>query len=432
MESNPFQTRSRLYRTPFKDDAHSQHDNSCESDAATTLSASSSTSSFGAPYYPSPTSTDLATLDTIPLHQPQPSSLDICFDSHRHGNAANNSQKRARERAPHKSPEFSLSLSSTSSNDSLINDKRFMPNYVSGNSSDHDDDADVGGNIDVGRSDSVWSLGGLSASLPPAPVVNSSKSLRTSIASSVATAIEDETDAEGNMSFSMPPALEFSGLRAHTLAIENAYKELYNQKRAAEATVQKCQERTKHAEDALKAHEQSASEAASMSKQKDKKIASLEFDLENTRELYRAQRRIVDSQSEEITKLRNKVSELKLEVSTAPQHAVKSRLVEQPKAQFVAAAVVEPKSAAENSSAVKKHSDDAKSKVVRVALKEKNTKKVTQCVDKDGINWQELASSGKMSSLYVVQLDKYLRRNDLPVTGRKAIKVERILTHLCS
>lgn len=522
MEINPFQTRSKLYRTPFKiDTSSSSHldtsrDNGTAHDSSF-LSAASSSASSASFRVTTPTSSELATLPTIPLGQPlEETPVEYQnFMNHR-----KNSQKRSRERTPMKSPEFSLSLSLLSSTDSFVGDKRFKPNSIPSDLSQRNPQEDAS----VGRCDSIWSLSGLSASLPhtggdrsssssssPSASASSAKSSRSSVASSIGTVVDDEASVDINTSFSAPSALNFGGLRAHVDSIESAYKEMYEQKLAAEAMVRKYQQRAKVAEDALKAQEQAANEAASVqviNKQKDKKIARLEYDLEHTRELHRAQRRIVDKQVDEITRLRNKVSELKLEIATTPRQQIAEP--QRPPAQRTISAErnvssAQPRSSLNVNNA--KSNEDAepkfstkvaeKPKVVRVALKERDANQaqefanrarqhreqmkekvekpkpelpavsivpqeaqplearkeekperrpralpreiedITQqenqgLVDEDGINWRELASSGKMNSLKVVQLDKYLRRHGLSKSGKKAVKIERITMHLCS
>ena len=61
---------------------------------------------------------------------------------------------------------------------------------------------------------------------------------------------------------------------------------------------------------------------------------------------------------------------------------------------------------------------------------EKGQKEAKKKQSADSYDWHALVTERKLSSLLVMELDKYLEKNSLSKRGRKADKVERITSHV--
>ena len=70
-----------------------------------------------------------------------------------------------------------------------------------------------------------------------------------------------------------------------------------------------------------------------------------------------------------------------------------------------------------------------RSKCIRDQEKERQ-KEAKKKRSADSYDWHALVTERKLSSLLVMELDKYLEKNSLSKRGRKADKVERITSHV--
>ena len=71
----------------------------------------------------------------------------------------------------------------------------------------------------------------------------------------------------------------------------------------------------------------------------------------------------------------------------------------------------------------------AKAKGSEASQKRKASAKVAT-KEAASYNWSELADMGMLKDLTMVELKYYLTAHNLPVTGKKEVLINRILTHL--